>query len=121
MLCVRAGFTGLLLPCGFGLQRLFKHAVKQSASQFFVYHIQRERINETASEDICLPTKIGELRDATPLWIMNPIQYLNAPPLNSSHNPNYIGASSWKNCKIRQWDLSYDSITSDVALVEYST
>ncbi len=93
MLCVPAGFTGLLLPCGFELQRLFKHAVKQSASQFFVDHVQRERINGTASEDICLPTKIGELRDAMPLWIMNPIQYLNTLPLNSSDDPNYIGAS----------------------------
>ena len=46
------------------------------------------------SEDIRLPTKICALRDATPLWIMNTIQYLNTPPLNSPDDPNYIGASS---------------------------
>ena len=50
---------------------------------------------------------------------MNAIQYLNTPPLNSPDDPNYIGASSWKNCKVGQWDLSYDSITSDIALSEW--
>ncbi len=53
------------------------------------------------------------------LWIMNAIQYLNTLPLNSSDDPNYIGASSWKNCKVGQWDLSYDSITSDIAISEW--
>ncbi len=50
---------------------------------------------------------------------MNAIQYLNTPPLNSSDDPNYIGASSWKNCKFEKWDLSYDSITSDITLSEW--
>lgn len=118
VLYVPAGCTGLFQPCDVGLQRLFKHAVKQSASQFFLDHVQRERINGTAPEDIRLQTKIGVLRDATPLWIMNAIQYLNIPPLNSPDDPNYIGANSWKNCKVGQWDLSYDSITSDIALSE---
>ena len=118
VLYVPAGCTGLFQSCDVGLQGLFKHTVKQSASQFFVDQVQRERINGTAPKDICLPTKIGVHRDATPLWIMNAIQYLNTPPLNSSDDPNYIGASSWKNCKVGQWDLSYDSITSDIALSE---
>lgn len=82
-------------------------------------YIQRERINGTAPEDIRLPTKLGLLRNATPLWIMNAIQYLNTPPLHSPDNLNYIGASSWKNCKVGQWDLSYESITSDIALREW--
>ncbi len=116
---VPASCTGLFQPCDVGLQRLFKHTVKQSASQFFVDHIQRKQIHKTAPEDIRLPTKIGILRDATPLWIMNAIQYLNTPPLNSSDDPNYIGVSSWKNCKVGQWDLSYDSITFDIALSEW--
>ena len=119
MLYLPAGCTGFIQPCDVGLQRLFKHTVKQSASQFFDDPVQRERINGTAPEDIRLLTKMGVLRDATPLWIMNAIQYLNTSPLNSSDDPNYIGASSWKKCKVGRWDLSYDSITSDIALSEW--
>ena len=118
VLYVPAGCTGLFQPCDVGLQRLFKHSVKQSASQFFVDYVQRERINGTAPEDIRLPTKLGLLRNATPVWIMNAIQYLT-PPLHSPDNHRYIGASSWKNCKVGQCDLSYESITSDIALREW--
>ena len=39
--------------------------------------------------------------------------------MNSFDNLNYIDAISWKNCKVGQWDLSYDSITSDIALSEW--
>ncbi len=119
VLYIPTGCICLFQPCDVGLQRLFKHTVKQLASQFFGNHVQRKRINGTTHEDICLPTKIGVLRDATLFWIMNAIQYLNTPPLNISDDPNYINASFWKNCKVRQWDLSYDSITSDMALSEW--
>lgn len=37
---------------------------------------------------------------ATPLWIMNAIQYLKMPPLNSPADSNHIGASSWRNSKV---------------------
>ncbi len=93
--------------------------MKQLASWFFVDHVQCERINETAPEDVRLPTKIGVLRDATPLCIMNAIQCLNTPPLNSSNDSNYIGARSWKNYKVGQRDLSYNSITFDIALSKW--
>ena len=67
VLYVPAGCTGLFQPCDVGLQRLFKHSVKQSVSQFFVDYVQRQRINETAPKDIRLLTKLGLLRNATPL------------------------------------------------------
>ncbi len=36
--------------------------------------------------------------------------------MNTFDDPNYIGTSSWKNCKIGRWNLSYDFITSNIAL-----
>lgn len=50
---------------------------------------------------------------------MNAIQYLDKPLTNISDDPNYIGVNSWKNCKGGQWDLSYNSITSDIAFDEW--
>ncbi len=49
---------------------------------------------------------------------MNAICYLNTPPLNSPDDPNYIGGSSWRSSKVGRWNLSYDSISSDIALSE---
>lgn len=46
---------------------------------------------------------------------MNAICYLNTPPLNGPDDPNYIGGSSWRNSKVGRWNLSYDSISSDIA------
>ena len=44
----------------------FKYYVKQSASHFFVYYVQKEQINGTVPENIHLPTKLGSLCNATP-------------------------------------------------------
>ena len=67
MLHVPAGFTGLFKPADDRLQHLIRHAVKQLAIHFFVDHVQRKRINGKAIENICSPTKMIVLCDATPL------------------------------------------------------
>lgn len=43
ILYVPAGCTGVFQPCDVGLQRLFKHNVKKSASQYFVNAVQKDR------------------------------------------------------------------------------
>ncbi len=73
VLYVPVGCTCSFQSCDFGLQRLFKHAVKQSAIQFFVDHLQHWGINNTAPGYIRSPAKIDVLCDAIPFWIINAI------------------------------------------------
>lgn len=41
LIFVPAGCTGIFQPCDVGLQRLFKHNIKKSASEYFVAAVQR--------------------------------------------------------------------------------
>ena len=118
LLFVPANCTGIFQPCDVGLQRLFKHSVKQSASEFFIQHVHKERSSGVAPGKIRLPTKLGELRDQTPAWCVKGVDFLNSPP-NSNMQGASIGASSWRNCRAGPWNLSYDSITSTAALDEW--
>lgn len=118
VLFVPAGCTGIFQPCDVGLQRLFKHNVKRSASCFFVDAVQKEREQGVASSDIRLPTSLPKLRDATPVWIQNAVEYLNMPIPTDDISAS-IGASAWKNCRVHQWNLSYECITSAEALGEW--
>lgn len=79
-------------------------------------HVQQEHINETAPEDIRLPTKLGAPRDVTPHGIINAVRYLNTSPPNNPDGPSNISSSSWKMCRVGRWELSYESITADAAL-----
>lgn len=119
VLYVPAGCTGIFQPCDVGLQRLFKHNVKKSASQFFIKAVQKEREQGIAPSDIRLPTGLPGLRNATSLWISNAVEYLNTPIVTDSGKLDSIGTSAWKNCQVRQWNLSYECITSPEALAEW--
>lgn len=104
-------YTGIFQPCDVGLQCLFKHSVKQSASKFFIIHVKKERLKGVAPKKIRLPTKLGELRDQTPAW-------WNSTSRDDIQKPS-IGASSWKNHKAGPWNRSYECITSPTALNEW--
>ena len=78
VLFVPANCPGIFQPCDVGLQRLFKHSEKQSASQFFVKHIQNERLKGVMPGKIRLPTKLAELQDQTPTWYVKRVDFLNS-------------------------------------------
>lgn len=46
LLFVPANCTKIFQPCDFRLQRLFKHGVKQSASEFFLNHMKKNTWKE---------------------------------------------------------------------------
>lgn len=98
VLYVPAGCTGIFQPCDVGLQRLFKHNIKISASQFFVKTVQKDREEGIASSEIRLPTSLPELRNATPLWVSNGVEYLNTPIATDDGMLDSIGAKAWRNC-----------------------
>ncbi len=93
LLFVPANCTRIFQPCDDGLQFLFKHSVKQSASKFFIQLVHKERCSGVARGKIRLPTKLGELRDQTPAWYVKSFDFLNSPP-NSNMQGAGIGASS---------------------------
>lgn len=49
---------------------------------------------------------------------MNAVEYLNTP-LSTDGKLYSIGASAWKNCRVGQWDLSYECISSARGLTEW--
>lgn len=118
LLFVPANCTGIFQPCDVGLQRLFKQSVKQSASQFFVKHVQDERLKGIAPGKIRFPIKLGQLRDQTPTWCTTGVDFLNSISKNDGDNSS-IGASAWRNCRAGPWNLSYDCITSTAAINEW--
>ncbi len=115
---VPANCTGIFQPCDIGLQRLFKHSVKQSASEFIIQYVHKEHSSRVALGKIRLPIKLFELRDQTPTCCVKEVDFLNSPP-NSNMQGAIIEASLWKNCCAGPWTLSYDSITSTSALDEW--
>ncbi|MCJ1271184.1 hypothetical protein MMC22_011083, partial [Lobaria immixta] len=78
----------------------------------------KSRAQGVAPANLELPTKLPELRDATPLWVTNAVEYLNTPIL-ADDKIKSVGSCAWKNCRARQWDLSYKRIASAVALAEW--
>ena len=113
LIYVLAGCTGIFQPCDVGLQRLFKHNIKKSASNYFVAAVQKKKKQEVAPAEIQLPTRLPGLQKATPLWIINAVEYFNTPlPADITSTIDSIGIRTWKNCRVWQWDLSYECIKS---------
>ena len=92
--------------------------MKKSVSDFFVAAVQKNREQKIAPADIWLSTKLPELQNATPAWIINVIEYFNTLILKDG-KLNSISISSWKNCQVQQWNLSYECITLPEALTEW--
>ncbi|TFK78105.1 hypothetical protein K466DRAFT_462617, partial [Polyporus arcularius HHB13444] len=68
---VLGGCTGIAQPADVGLQRLFKHHVKRSATDFVVTRAMQELAAGVKPEDIKLPTKLPVLRNASIAWLLD--------------------------------------------------
>lgn len=110
LLYVPAGCTGVFQPCDVGLQRVYKHHIKQSVNQYFCAKVQRLMKSGTDASLIRLLTDLGPLRDASVGWIIDAIEYLNSDQCSE------IRLKSWKNCAFgTDWNLSWDYIDSKKA------
>ena len=60
-------------------------------------------------EEIRICNKIGPLRNQTPGWLLDSVNYINHP------NREQLRLKAWKNCKVKNWNLSWESLTSEEA------
>ncbi|KAL1936970.1 hypothetical protein VTO73DRAFT_2825 [Trametes versicolor] len=117
ILFVPGGCTGLVQPADVGLQRLLKHQIKRSATDFVVATATRQLASGKKPADIKLPTDLPTLRNASIAWLLDAFKYFD-------QNPEVV-RKAWVQCKISTpdhgiLDLSYDSITSSSS-VSHST
>lgn len=104
VLFVPACLTGLMQPCDVGFQRIFKHALKQSAHDDVVQEVlQQLKIPGKQLDDVIIDTTLGVLRNHTVKWMWNAFEKLNKPK---------IIKKAWAMCKAGDLNLSYESLTS---------
>ena len=99
-------------------KHLFNYSVKKSDSQFFIKHVQKERLKGVAQGKIRLPTKLGKLRVQNPAWSVKGVDFLNFISSDDMKSPS-IEASTWKICRTEPWNISYECITSTPALNDW--
>lgn len=74
---VPARMTGEIQPADVGIQRLFKHSMKQTAHQDVVKEVMTKHRNGTLAEDVSIDSKLSVLRDRTVHWMWRAYQTLN--------------------------------------------
>lgn len=63
ILFVPANCTGLFQPCDIVLQRVFKHVIRQEASNFFVKEVQKQLEHDILPAHVKICTDLGPLRN----------------------------------------------------------
>jgi len=106
---VPAGCTGLFQPCDVGLQRVYKHHICRSASNFFTAEVRNQLESGTSSADVKLSTTLPSLRDATVSWVVHAVDHLNNPVQKT------LCLKAWSNCHVKGWNLSWECLTSALA------
>lgn len=96
-------------PCDVGLQRVVKHIIRREASKFFVTEVREQLKTGTLPTNIKLSNQLSILRNQTPSWLMNAIDYLNDNPI--------LAKKAWSNCQTGKWNLSYECVTSRAAKI----
>lgn len=76
---VPGGCTGRGQPCDLLLQRIFKHAVKQTAMEDAIADAHRQISGGTAPENVKLDTSIKVLRNRSPRWLVSGYLAINKP------------------------------------------
>jgi hypothetical protein len=99
-------------PCDVGLQRIFKHVIRQEASAFFVKEVQNQLAVGVPPEKLELSTSLPVLRNETPGWVAKAVDHLNAHP--------ELVKKAWSNCRVGQFNLSWESLTSPAAFFAFS-
>lgn len=92
LIYVPANCTGVFKPCDVLLQRLFKHSVRKSVSKSFRDFVIDQLKNGIKDTEICLPTKLGSLRDATPQYCVTAVDLLNK---ETNEEGFILGLKSW--------------------------
>lgn len=107
--------TGLFQPADVGLQRVFKHIVKKSASDFFVATICKKLKAGVTPNMAAPPSDLPTLRNATIGWFLDAWKYLR-------DNPDIV-RHAWGACCVpgetRGLSLAYQSVSSDEAYAQF--
>lgn len=107
--------TGLFQPADVGLQRVFKHIVKRSASDFFVATICKKLKAGIAPNTAAPPSDLPTLRNATIGWFLDGWKYLQ-------NNPEIV-RHAWGACRVpgkaHGLSLAYRSVSSDKAFAAF--
>jgi hypothetical protein len=102
------GCTGILQPWDVGLQRVFKHYVKTAAMEYLSDEVERMVCAGLPLKKICLGITFDTLRDETPGWLLFAYEHV--------FQNNGLIKKAWARCKVGEWDLSYENLTSTAAL-----
>ncbi len=105
--------TGIAQPADIGLQRLVKHHVKRSATDFIVARATRQLAKGVPPTDVELPTQLPVLQNASIKWFLDVYQYFDAHP--------EVVRKAWANCSFDSpshgtLTLSAESVMSSQAL-----
>ncbi|KAJ7196687.1 hypothetical protein GGX14DRAFT_672342 [Mycena pura] len=97
---IPGGCTGVGQPLGVGINRPFKQAIKNCYHAFVVDNLMRQLDDGT---ELHFDTHIGPLRQACVHWLWDAYTIINNPALVKK---------AFAMCKVREWDLSYECLTS---------
>ena len=90
--------TGIAQPADVGLQRLLKHHVKRSATDFVVGRAMRELAAGVKPKEIKLPTKLPILRNASIAWLLDAYNFF------AQNQPVVLKAWTRSNCVFKSPD-----------------
>jgi hypothetical protein len=96
-----------LQPTDVGINRVFKHKVKQSALDFFTSYVARKLGEGIPPEKIVIPMDLPTLRDASIAWTLDAWLYF-------CEHPDIV-RRAWENCKVDGLNLSWESLQSPEA------
>jgi len=103
--------TGVFQPCDVGLQRVFKHIIRQKASEFFIGEVWDQLASGVSASEIKTSATLAPLRNQTICWVRTAVDYLNSQPA--------LVHKAWKNCTTGMTlgsggmalNLSYESLS----------
>lgn len=78
---VPAGLTGLWQPCDVGIQKAFKHSLKQSCHNDIVQEVLDQLTAGAVADNVFVDAAVGVLRDRTVGWLWKSHEKLNKPEI----------------------------------------
>ena len=94
----------MVQPADVSINRVFKHKVKQSALDFFTSYVTRKFGEGIPLEKILIPMDLPTLQDVSVAWTLDAWLYF-------CRNPNII-CRTWENCKVDDFNFSWESLHS---------
>lgn len=94
---VPGGCTPVFQPCDVGLQPIFKHHIRLTASDYCISFVTQAIDQGIPHAEICFRLKVQPLHEQTSHWVYNAMEELKQDPelcLRHGHNPkSAIGIS----------------------------